>query len=259
MLHTDHFITVYVLVVSAILGSVFGSFLNCMAWRIVNKESIWKGRSHCAVCGHYLSAIDLIPIFSYIFRKGKCGYCKEKIAPRYFIVELIMAAIFAGIVWRYDISFLALRYLVLSCILMALSLVDLDIYEIPNRFIISGIVWWFVTIPFMETAPIKQLTVGLSGAIALGGSVLLFSLFMDYILKKESMGGGDIKLLFMLGLYMGPVLGLFHIIVSCLTGLVFIAILKKNTIPFGPAISLSALVMFLWGNDIVTWYLQLFV
>ena len=80
---------------------------------------------------------------------------------------------------------------------------------------------------------------------------------MDFVLKKESMGGGDIKLYFMLGLYTGWVLGLFQLIISCMIGIVFVFVLRRNTIPFAPAISLSALITLLWGNEVVDWYLGL--
>ena len=254
----DIVITSYLLLVSAIFGSVFGSFINCMAWRIVNKESIVKGRSHCTTCGHVLGVLDLIPIFSYLFSKGKCRYCKESYSPRYMITEVILAVVFMLFAYRYDVSVETLRYMLLSCILLGLSLVDLDSYEIPNRFIIAGIVLWAVTIPFMETSIKGQVTTGLLGGICLGGGILSLSLFMDMVLKKESMGGGDIKLFFMLGLYLGPALGLLHLIISCFVGIFFVVILRKNKIPFGPAISIGAIITLLWGNEFMTWYLGLF-
>ena len=254
----DIVITSYLLLVSAIFGSVFGSFINCMAWRIVNKESIVKGRSHCTTCGHVLGVLDLIPIFSYLFSKGKCRYCKESYSPRYMITEVILAVVFMLFAYHYDVSVETLRYMLLSCILLGLSLVDLDSYEIPNRFIIAGIVLWAVTIPFMETSIKGQVTTGLLGGICIGGGILLLSLFMDMVLKKESMGGGDIKLFFMLGLYLGPALGLLHLIISCFVGIFFVVILRKNKIPFGPAISIGAIITLLWGNEFMTWYLGLF-
>ena len=257
MLHMDKFLTAYIMIVVAILGAVFGSFINCMAWRMVHKENVLKGRSHCTCCDHPLGAVDLIPVFSYIFLKGRCRYCNQKISMRYMITELFSAFMFVSLVWKYDISFLTLRYVVLACILLGLSLVDLDSYEIPNGCIIMGIVWWIVTIPLMETSIIEEIKNGVIGGFAIGGGVFLCSLVMDFVLKKESMGGGDIKLYFMLGLYTGWVLGLFQLIISCMIGIVFVFVLRRNTIPFAPAISLSALITLLWGNEIVAWYLGL--
>lgn len=259
MLHIDIFINIYIIVIAAVCGGVFGSFINCMAWRIVHKESILTGRSHCATCGHSLNGIDLIPVFSYVFLKGRCRYCKEKVSSRYILIEIIMSLVFVSFVWKYDISFSTVRYLVLACILLGLALVDIDSYEIPDGFIIAGIVWWIVTMPFMNTSVSYQLKNGLIGGIAIGGGILLFSLIMDNVLKKESMGGGDIKLFFMLGLYMGPALSLFNLIVSCFVGILMVVILRKNRIPFGPAIVGASFISLLWGADIISWYLGLFV
>ena len=258
MLHINMGLTIYILALAAISGAVFGSFINCIAWRMANDKSIWKGRSHCPSCGHILSALDLIPIVSYVAMNGKCRYCKAAVSIRYVATELFMAFVFVALVCKYDISFMTLRYLVLACILLALSLVDIDRYEIPNSLIGFGVIWWVITVLLMD-APIQtQVIQGLIGGVAIGGGVLLLSLIMDVVLKKESMGGGDIKLFFMLGLYMGPMLGLFHLVVSCLFGIVLVLVLKKNRIPFGPAMSLAALFVWLWGDEILAWYFSLF-
>lgn len=253
------FITIYILAIAALSGAVLGSFINCMAWRMVHKESVWKGRSHCFSCGHTLQAMDLIPVFSYLFLRGRCRYCRERVSLRYMLTEVLLAMVFVTLVWKYDISVLTLRYLVLACILLALSLVDLDSYEIPNGFIIVGILWWSITIPFLETTVTEQMKMGLMGGIAIGGGMLLFSLLMDKILQKESIGGGDIKLFFMLGLYFGTALSLFNLILSCFVGLILVVLMRNNKIPFGPAIALASWVTLLWGNDIVTWYLGMFI
>lgn len=257
MLHMDNFITGYILIITVICGAVFGSFINCMAWRIVHKENVLKGRSHCTFCGHTLCMSDMIPVFSFIFRKGRCKYCNEKVSIRYMLTELFLALVFVSFVLKYDISILTLRYLILSCILLGLSLVDFDCYEIPDGFILSGILWWLITIPFINEPIIKQLKTGLLGGFAIGGGILFFSLLMDRLLKKESMGGGDIKLFFMLGLYMGFSLSLLNLILSCFIGIILVALLRKNKIPFGPAIGLAAWITLLFGSDIVSWYLGL--
>lgn len=255
MLQIDIFITIYILSIVAVCGAVFGSFINCMAWRMVHKESVWKGRSHCFSCGHSLNTTDLIPVFSYVFLKGRCRYCKEKVSLRYMLTEVLLAVVFVSLTWKYDLSVLTVRYLVLACILLGLSLVDLDSYEIPNSFIIAGILWWFLTIPFMEATVAEQIKTGLIGGISIGGGILLLSLLMDKVLQKESMGGGDIKLFFMLGLYMGAALSLFNLILSCFVGLIFVVLMRKDKIPFGPAIAVASWITLLWGNDCITWYL----
>ena len=137
---------IYLCILFFVCGTVFGSFLNCMAWRIAHHESVLKGRSHCAVCGHTLGAADLIPIFSYLFLRGRCRYCKEKISPRYMAAEVVCGAGFVLSFLRFGLSARTLQIVVLFCILLALSLVDFEIYEIPDRFILAGIVWYIATV-----------------------------------------------------------------------------------------------------------------
>ena len=106
-------LTIYIIIISFIFGTVFGSFMNCLSWRYVNHESVLKGRSHCAVCGHELGAADLVPVFSFIFLKGRCRYCHEKISPRYVIVELITGLLFAVTAVRFGVGFDTVRYMAL--------------------------------------------------------------------------------------------------------------------------------------------------
>ena len=252
------FLTIYGGVISFVFGAVFGSFINCLAWRIVHGESVLKGRSHCAVCGHPLSAADLVPIFSYLFLKGRCRYCHKKISPRYMIAELILACAFTGVYLRYGISILTIRYMILSCILLGLSLTDLDTFEIPNGFIVAGIVLWAVTLPFTGEKIKDQLISGLLGGAVIAGALLLLSLLFDRVTGKEGLGGGDIKLFFMVGLFTGPVTGLFNLILSCIIGLIFAVIRREHRIPFGPAISIASWISILFGQAITGWYLNLF-
>ena len=149
-------LTIYIIIISFIFGTVFGSFMNCLAWRYVNHESVLKGRSHCAVCGHELGAADLVPVFSFIFLKGRCRYCHEKISPRYVIVELITGFLFAVTAVRFGAGFDTVRYMALICVLVGLSLIDLDTYEIPNGFIIAAIVIWIATLSWIRLGLISS-------------------------------------------------------------------------------------------------------
>lgn len=260
MLYTDGWITAYILVVSAVLGAVFGSFFNCMAWRIAHGESVWKGRSHCAVCGHTLRGADLIPVFSYLFLKGKCRYCGEKISPRYMGVELLTEAVFVSLVFRYEVSWQFLRCVVLACILLTLALVDLEIYEIPDRFLLAGILWWAVTLPcFGKENIMGRIGKGILGGFVISGALLLLTLVFDKVTGKEGLGGGDIKLFFVTGLYLGLAGNLLNLLVSCVTGLLFVVVWKRDKIPFGPAIALSTWFCLLFGDMIVQWYFGLFL
>ncbi len=269
---------IYAGVLFFLFGTVFGSFLNCMAWRIAHHESVLKGRSHCAVCGHTLGVADLVPVLSYLFLKGRCRYCKEKISPRYMLAELVCGCGFVAVFLRFGLSMRTIQVVVLFCILFALSMVDFEIYEIPDRFIVAGIVWWLAsswlegrrlnlmgltvsTLEAGERLSLAQwgtnLLAGLIGGLAIGGGMLVLSLLFDHILGKESMGGGDIKLFFMTSLYMGTMLGLFSLILSCVVGLVIAAVMKQKKVPFGPAISLACFISLLAGEFFVNWYLSL--
>ncbi|MGY3724846.1 prepilin peptidase [Granulicatella balaenopterae] len=257
------------------MGIVFGSFINCLSWRMANHESVRSGRSHCTSCGHILAAKDLVPIFSYLFLKGRCRYCGIKIHPRYMLTELVLGLAFVAVVAVFGISWQALSYLVLSCLLLGLSLVDLAIYEIPDSFIIWGIVNWLVFLPLQagvigpsELASPKALvpleylmcraTDGLLGGFIIAGSLLVLSIIFDKLSGKESLGGGDIKLFFMTGLYMGLFESLFCLILSCVMGILFSVLVKKNRIPFGPCISVAVFITLLIGTSVTTWYLSLF-
>lgn len=254
--------TIYCCVLAGILGAVFGSFLNCTAWRIAHKEAFWKGRSHCTSCGHVLGAADLVPIFSWIFLGGKCRYCKEKISARYMLSELFFAAVSVCSLLKWEISPEYLRNMVLAGCLFCLSLVDLEIFEIPNACVLIPIIGWFAALPFMEISIKNVLFYVLTGigfCIVMLGMVLIF----DKILGKETMGGGDLKLFAVTGLYLGMPAVLFALFFSCVLGLLLGVVrqqfLEKKgaPIPFGPAIALASYAMLLYGDGLVNWYLQL--
>lgn len=252
---------IYLFVIAGILGAVFGSAITCQADRIASGENWWKGRSHCDACGHVLSAIDLIPIFSYLFSHGRCRYCGTKLSAKYLITEILMACAFMGIVWHaWSLSFEVILEWGLTCALLGLSLVDLAKYEIPDGYILFGIVWWLagMLLEYLSgMAVLARIQNGLIGGVCLAGGLLLISLVMDKLLKKESMGGGDIKLVFVTGLYLGALNGLFSLVLACMIGLVFVLVLRKDKIPFGPSISIAAYLGLTIVPYIVSWYVGL--
>lgn len=281
MYQTTPLIMLYILILAFLFGAVFGSYIDCVAWRLVHQERVARGRSHCDVCGHALGAGDLIPIISYLRSGGRCRYCGAKFSAESTWVELTLGLGFAAIVYKFDVSFVALRYLGLLVILMGLSLVDQKTLLIPDRFHVAGILWWLLTLPLiactqgrgltealsitgarlpLANAPglqdglLTDLKWGLISAFGVGILMLLISLVFDKLTGKESLGGGDIKLLFMTGLYMRPGVTLFNLMLSCFVGL-FIALgLKKDKIPFGPSISIAVFLSILFGSEFVAWY-----
>ena len=286
------FAMAYCVFVVALLGLCMGSFLNCLAWRVAHGESVTKGRSHCVSCGHELAARDLVPVLSWLLLRGKCRYCGTRVSARYPLVEALCSCVFVSLFIRYGLTLTTVELMAFSCTLLVLSLTDLDTYVIPNSTIVAAIVIRLAYIGVggllgMHDA-MSLLVESLVGAFVVAIPVLLLSLIMDHVLGRPSLGGGDVKLLFVAGLYFGWQQSLFLIILACVLGIVLAAVGKRATnagedpetgeiaqtevdadasevvedaqsrlIPFGPAIALSCWVTMLVGPQVVSWYLSL--
>ena len=266
MLWVSPALTVYICVLTGILGACMGSFLNCMAWRIVHGESVLHGRSHC----HVLGAGDLIPVLSYIIHKGRCKYCGAKLSAGHVFAEVLTALTFLLLVLKYDISLQALEYILLACLLLAAAFTDLEGYMIPDRFIVTGIVVRVVFL-FLQGNVLENLMDALLGGFAVGGGLLLIVLLYEKVRQKEAMGGGDIKLLFLTGLFLGWQRNILCLLIACVLGIVFAFIFpeKRTTedeaededgklFPWGPSISAAAILTLLCGSEIIGVYLSLF-
>ena len=248
-------ITVYLLVLALAFGAVFGSFCNAWAWRIVHHEKITKGRSHCPTCGHTLAVGDLIPIASWIIRKGRCKYCGSRISVRYLLSELILGAYFVSVVAVCGLSLDTLRFLALGCILLVMSLEDIEIMEIEDGLQLGAAAC--VLLRIGQPGALRSILSGLAVAAGLLVMVLLF----EKLLKREAMGGADIKLVAVLGLHFGLLQTLYLLIVACIVGLLGAAILKKGfgrEFPFGPSLAIAAWITILTGPAAVSAYLSLF-
>lgn len=256
----DRGFLIYCCVLAFALGAVFGSFLNCAAWRIAHGESFLRGRSHCTACGHALGARDLVPILSWLFQRGRCRYCGAKISVRYPLTELAFAVLTVLCLLRFDLTVLCLRNWIFLCCLFCLSLVDLECLTIPDGCLLTAVGAWVLALPFLKPGWAEILRHVLAG-LAFGGGILLVSILMDKLLGKESLGGGDVKLFAVVGLYLGFVSTLFCVMLSCVFGLLFALLLnrggKGRAIPFGPSISAAAAFMLLYGQGLVQWYLGL--
>ena len=258
MLHISPGITIYILTITFILGCCLGSFADCAAGRLLSGESVIAGRSHCDHCGHVLGVLDLIPLFSWLFLKGRCRYCGTKIPAESFFVELISGIACCMVVFRYDVSIMSLRGILLIVVLMILSLTDLRGWIIPDWLQIIGCVIFLVTALFLPD-PAHRILGGLVYGVVLSGGMLLVSLAFDKITGKESLGGGDIKLFFMTGLYLDSAWEiLFYLILSCLFGLLFASFRKEKRVPFGPSIAAACFIMILYGKTLTGWYIGLF-
>jgi len=277
----DPVITTYVLVVTGLLGLVMGSFINCWAWRSTHGESVLKGRSHCPACGHDLSVRDLIPVFSWLASGRKCRYCGKQVSARYPATELVCAVVFVAIVAVYGLSVETAELLVFACILLFLSLTDLDEYIIPNGCIVVALVVRAVYLTvayFMGTMSLDQIGYFVASGLGIGIALVVVVLIADKVLGRESMGGGDLKLYAVAGFYFGWQQGIFLVIVSCIIGIIVALLgmrgnaaaeqppggaaesdegIMKRAIPFGPSIAAACIITMLAGGPFITWYLSL--
>lgn len=249
MLYMENAIYIICAVVIFFMGSVVGSFLNVLAYRIPIKESIVKGRSHCTSCGRQILNRDLIPVFSWIFLRGKCRFCGEKISPRYMIVELICGLSYLTAFLALGISVKLAFAVVLFPVLIVLSLWDIDRKEIP--YACSIIIAVLGLLSFLtEEMPWYEHLIGMA-VIAVPFAVLCF---------LGAMGGGDVQLMAAAGLLLGwnvvPA-AMIGIILGALMGIVIKVKTKLNIICFGPFLSVGIAAGFLWGGDIIEAYLGL--
>ena len=249
----------YLLFIAFVCGACAGSFVNCAALRHVTGEKLSRGRSRCPKCGHVLGVLDLFPLFSWLFLRGKCRYCGAKVSARYPLTELVLALAWASCAAVFGLSPETLETCLLFSILLAVALIDLDSMEIPNGLLIAGAAVFIAFLLFHED-PLRRLIGGLIGGVALGGALLVISLVMDKVLGRESLGGGDIKLFALLGLFTGLAVGLLLVILACFIGLIFAwaGKAKGRPFPFGPAVALAAWPALLAGQWAVDWYLSLF-
>ena len=250
----------YCVSVALLFGAVMGSFLNCAAWRIARGESFVRGRSRCPACSHTLGPADLVPVLSWVFSRGRCRYCGAPVSVRYPVTELLCAALTVSCLLRFGLSALCARNYVFVCCLFCLSLVDLDVCEIPDGCLLISAAAWFAALPFLRVGARAALGNVLAG-LCTGAALLLMSMAMDRALGRESMGGGDIKLFAVVGLYLGATATLFALLLSCVLGLVFAAATgagRSRPFPFGPSVAAAACVLLFGGDALTAWYWNLF-
>jgi leader peptidase (prepilin peptidase)/N-methyltransferase len=257
-------LTLYMLLLSAVLGAVLASFFGCAVQRTCSDQSFTHGRSHCDACGHTLGVLDLIPVLSWFCLRGRCRYCGAKIPAWGTVTEALTAAAFAALVWCYGLTLQTLQYLVFAAILLLISLTDWQTGLIPDRFQLAGIAS-FVLFAALRGGW-RMVLAGVGSGLLVAVPMLVLTLIMDRVLGRESMGGGDLKLFFVAGLYLPWQQLLVFVIFACVAGIVLALATQKttndpdnpNAYPFGPAIALAAVVCLVFGQPVVEWYLGLF-
>lgn len=236
---------------SFVLGAVVGSFLNVIIHRLPEEKSIVFPASHCPKCNHAIRFYDNIPLASYLFLKGRCRDCGESISGRYPLVELITAVMSLLIYWKYGPSLQYLFVFVFICSLIVITFIDLDHQIIPDVISLPGIPFFFLAAVFVMDLRFLDAFLG----FMIGGGVLFgIAFFYELFTRREGMGGGDIKLLAMIGAFLGWQSLLFVLLVSSFAGaLVGVAIMiikgrdMKYAVPFGPFLSLGAVIHIFFG------------
>ena len=239
-----------------LLGLVIGSFLNVCIWRLPREESIVWPNSHCTHCSSVLRFRDLVPVLSWLFLRGRCRFCGERISWRYPVVELLTGGLFLACYLHYGLRAELLAALVFSVFMVMISFIDLD-----HQIILDGMLIWLAVLGAAVQfwlGPFSWWSV-LVGVVFGGGFLLLLA-----IISKGGMGGGDVKFAAALGFWLGwPGILLALFLSFMLGGLISLILLltglrgRKDFIPFGPFIAIGAWIVLLYGRSIVNWYLNL--
>lgn len=249
--------TVLYIIVFFLYGIIFGSFFNVVGLRVPKKESVVSPPSHCPSCERKLGILDLVPVFSYLFLRGKCRRCGVKISPLYPTMELITGLLFAFSYYTIGFQLELLVALLFISLLVIITVSDLAYMLIPNKILLPfGIVLFALRL----VSPLSPWWDSILGAAIGFGLLLLIG-----IVSKGGMGGGDIKLFFVIGLVLGTVHTLLTLFLAALIGTIAgVFILRKRgkgrktPIPFGPSIAVAACIAYFWGIKIVDWYGSLF-
>jgi leader peptidase (prepilin peptidase)/N-methyltransferase len=250
----------FVISVAFIFGAVIGSFLNVCIYRLPQHESIAFPASHCRSCTAPLAWHDNLPLVSYLLRRGRCRFCGISFSGRYFVVELITALLAVLLVYRFGLTFTAFGYFIFSAALVVITFIDLDHQIIPDVISLPGII---VGIVFSLVSPIT-LWDSLIGAVV--GAGILWAVFWGYyfLTHEEGIGGGDVKLLAMIGAFLGWQAIFFTLFcasfIGAVVGLIIMRIRHadgKMALPFGPFLSLGALCYLFFGERLIGWYFGL--
>lgn len=277
--------TPWLLITAAtVFGLLVGSFLNVVIHRLpLMLEQGWRAecaelagapapsgerynlvvpRSRCPRCAHPISAIENIPVLSYLALRGRCAQCKAAISPRYPIVEALAGAIAGYIAWRYGASAAAAGAMIFAWTMIALAFIDLDTFYLPDNLTLP-LLW--TGLVFNVGATFTDLTSAVIGAAA--GYLVLWAVFWAYKLAtgKEGMGYGDFKLLAAIGAWLGwkmlPLVILLSSFVGAVVGIALIVLARRGRnvpIPFGPYLALAGLIALFYGEQLNRHYLDLF-
>lgn len=244
-----------------IIGTIIGSFLNVVIYRIPEGKSIiYPPNSFCPKCGHKLSSLDLIPVLSWIFLKGRCRYCGEPISIKYPLVELLTGTLFVLVFSVYGISIKTITSLILVSVLIAVSFIDIKYKEIPTEITVTGFILVLAAYIFSfitKIMTIQELLDYLYGFLLAAVVMFIFAL-------PGWMGGGDFKLSAFIGFVLGFKLTIVFLFFSFVIGglvsmaqMIFAKKFVEKYVPFAPYLALGSITALLFGHQIINIYLQI--
>jgi leader peptidase (prepilin peptidase) / N-methyltransferase len=246
-----------VLLTITLLGLCIGSFLNVCAYRLPLGESVVHPRSRCTSCGRVLSWFDNLPVVSWVALRGRCRTCGEPVSWMYPAVEIVTALVFAVTYLTYGLTLLSVVRVMFACALIVLFVTDLQHKILPNVITLPGIVIGFVCSIFLPPGWVSSLI-----GILVGGGVLFAIAEVYYRVRgQEGLGMGDVKLLAMIGAFLGWKLVLLTLVFASFTGSLAGGVLiasgrgsMKYALPFGTFLAVGALFAATWGDPIADWY-----
>jgi leader peptidase (prepilin peptidase)/N-methyltransferase len=255
------------ILVFTLLGLFVGSFLNVCIDRLPQGQSIIRPPSHCPACKHKLGTLDLIPLFSYLWLRGRCRYCRAPIPLRLPVVEGVSGLLFALLYWKFGLGLELGIFLIYASLLMVIFVIDLENQLVLDKVTYPGMALALVfSLFWLGLEVISPFPTGILGRLlsSLAGGVIGLALMaLPFIIYRRGMGIGDIKLGALVGLMTGYPLVLVALLLSMITGglvgailLVFKIKKRSDPIPFAPFLATSAMVTLLWGQAICQWYLQ---
>jgi leader peptidase (prepilin peptidase) / N-methyltransferase len=241
--------------IGGLFGAIFGSFLNVCILRLPAELSVVRPGSRCPKCGYELRWYDNIPIVSWLMLAGKCRQCRTPISIQYPLVELATGLIWAGFTWQLGLSLELFRAATFFTLLLGIAMTDAREYIIPDEFSLGGLAAGLL---FALPGGFRPIGDALLGAMAGFALLYLVAVGGKMVFKEEAMGGGDIKMMAMVGAFTGWAGVLLTIFLGSLLGtIIFVPLAligKKKLVPFGVFLALGAAVTFLWGADVVAWY-----
>lgn len=252
---------IYFAISAFILGAVVGSFLNVCICRLPRDESIVSPPSHCPNCSCGIRWYDNIPLISYLLLRGKCRGCGTRISPQYPLVELLNGLLTLALFLRFGPTFSFLVLFLFCSALVVITFIDLEHQIIPDEISLPGILLGFLFSFFMPGHTWLNSVIGI---LLGGGSLLLVASGYHWLTGKEGMGGGDIKLLAMMGAFLGwkaiPFIIFASSLVGSVIGISLMLIKKKDSklaIPFGPYLAFAAILYIFYGRPLIHWYLTI--